>query len=440
MIAPKYPLYHMYTKELSQPMKLLRAFVLVGVAVALVACSMGDLPAQLKSKLSFRGRILVWHTWEEPDSLVLESIFDSFMEVHPGVRIVSEYVPAGQLRERFNDRISAGLGPDLLIGPELGFVRELADQGALVDLSEIELETQFLLPRAVDALRMDEGLYGLPLAAHTNVLYYNKKMVDMPVATLDDLILAAREGQVITIPVDFHEIYWGVRAFGDDLMDDGGQLNVGEGFTEWVTWLLKAQEEPTIILSRDEEDLYALFSSGRAAYFIGDSTLAPELRTVLGEENLGVTLIPRNATNEDAENADPTMGSQPPIADGGFLEIEAIVLNTLSTEQWLDIQLAEFLVNPVHQRQLTTSDLGQIPISSRVRFDPRISEAEAAMIRQSSNTAMAPLPYIRLEEALTETGNDIYTQLLEGVLTPEEATEQMASKAWQLLYGEDSAQ
>jgi len=400
----------------------------------------GDLSAQLSSKLSFRGRLLVWHTWEEPDSLVLESIFDSFMEVHPGVRIVSEYVPADQLRERFNDRISAGLGPDLLIGPELGFVRELVDQGALVDLSELELETQFLLPRAVDALRMDDGLYGLPLAARTNVLYYNKGMVDAPVATLDDFILAARDGQVIAIPVDFHEIYWGVRAFGEDLMDEGGEIHVGEGFTDWAAWLLKAQEEPAIIFSRDEEDLYDLFSSGQAAYFIGDSTLAPELRAALGEENLGVAQIPRNAADEDEESIDPSIGGQPPVSDGGFLEIEAIVLNKLSTEQWLDVQLAEFLVNPVHQRQLTAADLGQIPISSRVRFDPRISEAETAMIRQSSNTAMTPLAYIRLEESLTETGNDIYTQLLEGVLTSEEATDQMASKGWQLLYGEDSAQ
>lgn len=440
MIAPKYPLYHMYTKELSQPMKLLRAFVLVGVAMALVSCSMGDLSAQLKSKLSFRGRILVWYTWEEPDSLVLESIFDSFMEVHPDVRIVSEYVPPDQLRERFNDRIAAGLGPDLLIGPELGFVRELVDQDALVDLSGLDLETQLLLPRAVDALRMDEGLYGLPLAAHTNVLYYNKKMVDAPVATLDDLILAARDGQVIAIPVDFHEIYWGVRAFGDDLMDENGRVNVGEGFTNWAAWLLKAQEEPTIIFSRDKKDLYDLFSSGRAAYFIGDSTLAPELRATLGEENLGVALIPRNATNEDEESIDPSMGGALPISEGGFLEVEAIVLNKLSTERWVDVQLAEFLVNPIHQRQLTAADLGQIPVSSRVRFDPRISAAETAMIRQSSNTAMTPLPYVSLEKSLTEVGNDIYTQLLEGVLTPEEATDQMASKGWQLSYGEDSAQ
>jgi ABC-type glycerol-3-phosphate transport system substrate-binding protein len=400
----------------------------------------GDLSAQLFSKLSFRGRLLVWHTWEESDSLVLESFFDSFMDVHPGVRIVSEYVPPDQLRERFNDRISAGLGPDLLIGPDLGFVRELVDLDALVDLSEFDLETQLLLPRAVNALRMDEGLYGLPLAAHTNVLYYNKNLVETPAATLDDLILAARDGQVIAIPVDFHEIYWGVRAFGDDLMDEGGQIKVGEGFTAWAAWLIKAQEEPAIIFSRDEEDLYQLFSSGRAAYYIGDSTLALELRDALGEENLGVALIPRNAANEDEESIDPIMGGQPPVSDGGFLEFEAIVLNKLSTEQWLDIQLAEFLVNPVHQRQLTAADLGQIPISSRVRFDPRISEAETIMIRQSSNTATTPLVYIRLEESLAETGNEIYTQLLEGVLTPEEATEQMMNKAWKLSYGGDSAQ
>ena len=421
-------------------MKRWRALILIGLALLLSACSVGELRAQLSNKLSFRGRLLVWHTWEGSDALVLEGIFDSFMEVHPGVRIVSEYVSPNQLQERFNDRISAGLGPDMLIGPELGFVRELVDQGALVDLSQVELTTQFLLPKAVDALRMDEGLYGLPLAARTNILYYNKKIVEEPVTTLDELILAARDGQVIAIPVDFHEIYWGVRAFGDDLLDENGQINVDEGFTDWATWLLKAQEEPTIILSRDKEDLYDLFSSGQAAYFIGDSTLAPELRTALGEENLGVTLIPRNATNEEVESVDPTMDSQPPIADGGFLEIEAIVLSTLSTEQWLDIQLAEFLVNPIHQRQLTTADIGQIPVSTRVRFDPRISEAERAMIRQSSNTVITPLPYISLERALTEVGNDIYTQLLEGVLTPEEAAEQMASKGWQLLYGEDSAQ
>ncbi|MEZ4583422.1 MAG: hypothetical protein R3A10_17590 [Caldilineaceae bacterium] len=39
-----------------------------------------------------RGRLLVWHTWPEPYSGLIEASLKSFSEVNPDVLVVSEYV------------------------------------------------------------------------------------------------------------------------------------------------------------------------------------------------------------------------------------------------------------------------------------------------------------------------------------------------------------
>ena len=366
-----------------------------------------------------RGALLVWHNWPEPESQIIQQLLTDFMRIHPRVTIVNEYVPSAELDERFIAQMAAGLGPDLIIGAELPIINELVAQDLLLDLSTTSVITDMLLTQAVQALTVDDQLYGIPFAAYTNVLYFNRVFVEQPVSTLDELLEAAQSGVSVAIPTDFYHAYWGIRAFGGELVNADGQVTVDAGFTQWLEWLLNAQKEG-LLLSPDYAELRQFFAEGNAAYFVGDSSELPHLQELLGKERVGVALLPHRVVDENEElDAAARIASR--MASGAFLELEVMSISKISAQKKLGLAVIEFFVNQTHQREIAQADFGQIPINRMVRIDPRFSPAESILIRQSTNSVIMPLQHVAIEEMLLTVGSDIYNQVLEGILTPEDA-------------------
>lgn len=184
-----------------------------------------------------------------------------------------------------------------------------------------------------------------------------------------------------------------------------------------------------MILSDDPDELYELFASGRATFYIGKSIQLPRLRERLGDDVVGVAYLPVNAEPEPIEEE----AESPPVEDlygaiqppGAFLELEVAALSRMSSRKKLALQLVLFLANPVHQRRLASSDLGHVPINQRVRFDHRLSASETTIVRQSSTAIIVPLQDITDLEQLSDIADGVYAQVLEGVLEPEEAVLQI---------------
>lgn len=368
------------------------------------------------------GTLLVWHTWPAPNDILLDELFESYTAVNPHVTIVSEYVPAEALEKRFSEQIVAGLGPDIIIGAELNILRNLINAGNLTDLMPYKLDTEALLPQAVDALRIDDALYGLPIAAYTDVLYYNKAFVDKAPETLLELLEEAKTGQKIAIPIDFSDAYWGISAFNGKIVDDNGAIVIDDGFVHWLSWLLRASEEPTIILNNNYPDLLQSFIDGEVAYLIGSSSDYPVLVESLEPEQLGIALLPR-------------VQDQP----GSFLELEVMAISQVTANETLAVELLSFLTNRTHQRVLALSGSGHIPVNRQVNFDSRLAPTAAVLKDQSEATVIIPLKHVDVEDFLQEVGTEIFVQVLAGVLTPEDAAKQLntAAAAYNLTTTEE---
>ncbi|MEZ4659634.1 MAG: extracellular solute-binding protein [Caldilineaceae bacterium] len=117
---------------------------------------------------------MVWHDWPEPDAALLEELMASYMKLFPGVHIVLKYVPANQILARYEEKVASGLGPDLLLGVEAYHLGRFARDGYLLDLADYSFDTQHIQPKTLDALRLDDRLYGVPLVGFTDVMYFNK--------------------------------------------------------------------------------------------------------------------------------------------------------------------------------------------------------------------------------------------------------------------------
>lgn len=369
---------------------------------------------------------------------MIEELLDSFRGLYPGVTVVSEYVPADDLVGRFADQVSAGLGPDLLIGIRLGILRDLVDSGLLLDLSryeftdstmrefmEFDLGMEELVPDAVDALRISSSLYGLPFACDTKVLYFNKNLVHNRITSLSKLLEAAQAGEVILLPIDYHHAYWGVRAFGGQVLDEEGNVALDQGLVAWLEWLLEAQLEARIILNSHYEDLRESFAQGTAAHFVGNTSDLSMLTERLGEEVLGVATLPMALQVDQNGKA------------ASFLELQVLAGSRVSGEEEALLSLMAFLTNQTQQRKLALSGLGKIPVNRNVSFDSRLSPVPATLIRQSRDAVIVPLALVHKQEMVREIGDEIYLKVLEGELAPEEAASQLVEQVnLQLTKGE----
>ncbi len=356
--------------------------------------------------------LLVWHDWPEPQGDLVRQLVNEFMAIHANLTVVVEYVLGRHFRERFLAQANSGLSPDLVIGPELYILTDLVNSGFLQDLTQVDLNTDNLFPHTLEALKVDGRLYGIPFAAHTNILYYNKKLLRetstdqtaSPPQSLDDLLAKAQAGRRVALTTNFYHAYWGIKAFGGQMLDDKGQLALDHAYSKWLAWLVRAQEEPTMLLNHDYDTLFETFARGEAAYFVGHSTALLTLKERVGQDALGTSTLPQGKNEA-----------------GALMDLEAIAVSTQTMHPSLCFEMVEFLTNRVHQHKLITGDFGHIPVSHSLRFDSRLLPVAATLNQQIRHTSIVPLAHTHFQEELFAIGDEIYLQVLNGALDPESA-------------------
>ncbi len=421
------------------------------VVLFLVACNADN--HDVSSEIS--GQVLIWHTWEGNEEVVLNKILNNFTELYPDVTIVAESFPAEELEEAFVNNAKLGLGPDVVIAPS-DWVKRLSQNGLIVDIQAQNVETDEYLTGALSTLQNEDSLLGIPLSLNTFALFYNKNLLNSKVAAdsatatllelvqeqkqiitdterlqaldnllvqietsseltetiepasdLESLLQQAKLGQKVAMPSDFYGAFWGIQAFGGQLFDDEGRLILNQGgFANWLGWLKQAQANPNIFLNRRTDTLRDLFTSGSATYYIGDSRELQMLQEAMGTDVVGVVRLP---------------GQQNKSA-GPFLKVDAMMFSKASAADTraASLRLAEYLTSAEQQQELALL-AGRLPINKRVTIDPRISPIVAELIAQSRTAVPIPLEDLEKFGDVTTFGDDYYAQVLDGETTVVEA-------------------
>ncbi len=388
--------------------------LLLCLLLVLTACARIPAPMAPSETPQAHGRLILWHGWSGPQADVLDTLIDRFVEIYPDTQIVRSSVPSDQLVQRFRTRAAMGLGPDLLIMPAQA-IPELAEEELIQDLTPyIGVDPSVNMARyfapALETVHHQEHLYGLPVAMHTMVLYYNHELVETPPTNIDGLLREATEGRAVALNTDFYRAFWGIKAFGGELFDDEGRVVLDQGgFANWLGWLKIAQGNPRVFLGTDREVAANLFTSGRVAYYIGSSTEMHTLRESLEEGSVGVAKLPA--------------GPNGPA--GPFLETEAIAINASSSQTELVLRLARFLTSAEQQTQLARH-AAHVPTSPSVRVDYRLYPATAAFLAQAQNAI--PRPNLPQMSVLLTQGDMAYALALEGEMSVTEAAQELTAQ------------
>ena len=381
------------------------------------------------------GELIFWHSWgfaqppaqPQQESFspgvaqqrsvtqehnLLDQIIDEFHSHCPNVAVTPIYVPEHRLTAELAavsaDAGSDGRGSNLAL-PDLIVTNHerlatLASDGFIMPITSMvgSAITEQFSSETVRAVSFNDELYGLPHSIEVAALYYNNRLVEEPATTLEALLDSASAETRVAIESSFQSAFWGIGAFGGDLLKADGTLYPNQnGFINWLTWLQEAQGHPGFILSSDVKVLQQHFAEEDVAYLIAGPEALKPLRSALGDK-VSVLHLPVGP-----------QGSAEPL-----LTVNAFFLrkNNGPTKQ-LALTFAEFMTAEGNQTVLSRlTDLVPANLEAQEAVHDR---AITRFIRQAKRAVL--LPNVAWHELLSEAGDLAYSSVLEQEFDPESA-------------------
>jgi ABC-type glycerol-3-phosphate transport system substrate-binding protein len=114
----------------------------------------------------------------DPKNDGMDNVVAAFEKAHPTIKVNYQYVPFDNLNSVLDSRITAKKGDPDAFWVDQPRVASLAKRGYLEDLTpQFKDKTSALQEATVSASSYDGKLYSLPLANSTQVLFYNKDLL-----------------------------------------------------------------------------------------------------------------------------------------------------------------------------------------------------------------------------------------------------------------------
>ncbi len=282
------------------------------------------------------GRIVLWHSWGSGDGDALASILNGFRAAYPQVTVDTLFVADTDLPKAYADAVLAGSGPDLVLAPTW-WLSDFVDLGVVqqLDMSVDQAALDQYWPAAVDNLRWNGQLYGLPTDFELVSLFVNTALAPngAPATTADMLAQAqAAPTQGTGLYNSLYHLFWGLPAYGGRLFDDGGAVVLDQGgdAAGYLAWLRQMGQTPGSYVDTDYGMLLDRFKKGEFAYFVDGPWAIADLSAALGT-SLAVASLPAG----------------PSGPAGPWLHADGVMLNPRSApeQQRLALLFAEYLTS-----------------------------------------------------------------------------------------------
>ncbi len=301
---PAHPRRFSFGPRRAKAYLVLLALLLAGAACAPTAAptavpSPPLVPSPEPSPAPLSVNLTVWHSWGVEEEALLRGMLQSYQQRHPGVTVRLRRVPVESIATEYEEAVTTGEGPDLLIGRS-HWIGPLAQRQTIVPLSDL-LPVEYwqsFYPFALEGVKSGGQLYAVPYAAETVALYYNRDYVGTPPTTTNRLLELAStwtspEQAGLAFPLSFYTTVGYLYAFGGQLLDGTGRpaLDTVE-FRAWLDWLQQVRESPGVVAPDSYGEADARFKGGSVAMLVNGSWALADYRRALGSDRLGVALLP----------------------------------------------------------------------------------------------------------------------------------------------------
>ncbi len=268
--------------------------------------------------------LVIWHAYEEggDEHRFLADSIARFENAHPAVRVRAVAVPFEPFANKIRVSVPRGNGPDLFLfaHDQLG---DWASKGLLEPMG-LWADSSWLdpmQPASLDAFLHKGQLYGIPLVAKTLGLYYHLDLVNQPIETTEELVLATsalkeKDPTLVGLAYDVDDLFfhapWLLGAGGSLLKDDGFTFDqpayVG-GFVSSLELVKGWVRDEVVLPDASYDRVKDKFKRGKIAYVLS----GPWFATGLKAGTYGVTTLPKIG-GADGPKARPLMS-----VEGGYV-------------------------------------------------------------------------------------------------------------------------
>src|SRR5437588_4213471 len=160
---------------------------LLGVA-ALALATLAAAPAGA-------AEIVVWHAYRAGEKSALEKVAAAYNASHPSTKVTTLAVPYDAFADKISAAVPRGKGPDVFIYAQdrLGGWIEAGNTVEPIDFFIDDATKARFIPSTLEAMTYHGTVWGLPVNYKVITLIYNKKLVQKPPTTTQELVAMAKK-------------------------------------------------------------------------------------------------------------------------------------------------------------------------------------------------------------------------------------------------------
>ena len=364
-----------------------------------------EISGELNSAIE--GDITLWHAYRSgsTDESVLSALIKNAQDHFPDLSVNVLQIPASEIVRDYQIDVIAGGGPDLFLAPNNG-LGNWARDGLVLPLDPyIEGKLEGVSQKAIEAMMVDESIYGIPESSVVVALYYNKSLLESPPRNTEELLQLVQDGKIIANVLSAYYLFGWSGGFGGRLLDDDGKCIADrEGWVEAMQYLVDLKQAEGIFES-NYETAEAFFLREDAAMFVNGLWSYPKFKQSLGD-NLGVVPLPSGPDGPAA----PLIG-----ADGFYINP-----NSYNVEAALELAL--FLTNQ-ESSQSFAEIAGHVP----VRLDVTSKYPHITTFMESSAFGY-PEPQSEQFANYWSPFEEMFFKVLTGEVTPQQGVSEACAK------------
>ena len=341
----------------------------------------------------------------------IELIISDFRKIKPNVEVQVALYKRANLNQELQRRNASDLGPDLVVtdAPQANQLLSdgLTDELPLQDFKRQQTETTLW-----ERVKLNDGrITAQPIVIYPQIACFNREIVQSPPTTLQELLQQGASGTRIGLAVSFSEVLWTAGSLGamQSLSRANDDQNLSAQDTEslvaWLTWLQRASAQQNISFFQDQGQLENLLNDGELDWVSCNSNSLLRLRELMGD-NLGVSPLPRGPA-----------GSASPM---NAVRVLALGANSSPRQREVAVSLAQFLTNPMVQRNLSLRSLAFLPVNPAVSVPVRSSQTLATLVQSRKDSMLHESALARLahHRNLARDGSQVLVPLVFGTSNP----------------------
>ena len=348
----------------------------------------------------------------------IDLVVSDYRKIKPHVDVQVALYSRGDLIGELQRRDASDLGPDLVI-TDAPQAKQLLISGLTEALPSTEFKRQQTEESLWERVRLDDGrVSAQPVVIYPQIACFNRTVVQKPPTTLQELLEQGAAGARVGLPVNFSELLWTSGSLG--ALQSLGRAESGphvgsediEAIVGWLTWLQRASAQRNITFFQDQGQLQNLLRDGELDWVSCNSNSLIRLRSEMGEK-LGVSPLPRGPG-----------GAPSPV---NSVRVLALGANSSARQRQIALDLAQFVTNPMVQRNLSLQSLAFLPVHPAVALPVKSSSTLATLVqsRADSTEHELALAQIAHHPELAGIGSQTLVQLVFGTTTPRSSSDSL---------------